>query len=471
MTPRSLVLLVLVAVLATGCLTPAGEQARGDEQAADIEASIGLLDGGAALDYVRAIGVRLAAVSDRPDGPWHFEIADTSTPNAFALPGGHVYLTRGLLTLVNSEDELAGVIGHEMAHVVARHSSKRIGAAVLTAPVTLASGIAGLAAGIVSPLLGSVIAGTGQILSGGLVIAPYSRAQENEADEIGQRLAARAGYAPDGISHFLRTLEREEALLGDATRRFHLFASHPDSAARAVRTAERARSIDVSEAAPIAGSQQAMLAKLDGLLVGLDPARGVFREQQFLHPVLDLALSFPKEWETRNTPAAAGAMHPTGDAAVAIRFVAADRSLDAVVAEAASDSLSFEPGTIRGLPSAHARTTDRGVVADVTLIEYRGDVFAVVGNCAEKVADERLPALTATAQSFRALKESERRSIRESRLRVHRAQAGETAARIVERTGTTWSVEQLAIANAVEQGERLEAGRLVKIAAPEPYSR
>src|SRR5262245_48779820 len=101
---------------------------------------MGLVSEPALVSYVRAVGTKLAAVSELPEGPWTFEVVDQPEPNAFALPGGHVYVTRGLLALLNSEDELAGVMGHEIGHVTASHSTKRMGAAVLTAPLNIATG-------------------------------------------------------------------------------------------------------------------------------------------------------------------------------------------------------------------------------------------------------------------------------------------------------------------------------------------
>lgn len=261
--------------------------------------------------YVQAVGAKLAAVSERPAGPWQFLVVDRPEPNAFALPGGHVYVTRGLLALANSEDELAGVLGHEIAHVTASHSTKRLGAAVATAPLAIASGLAGLAVGIVSPALGSAVAGAGELVTEGLVLAPYSREQEHEADEIGQTLAARAGYDPAALPRFLETLDREVALApGQKREGSSFFDSHPLTPDRVARTEERARQLARAAASPIAGARGAFLAKLDGLVVGEDPAQGVFQGRVFLQPELGLALDFPAGWKTRNTNEAVGALSP-----------------------------------------------------------------------------------------------------------------------------------------------------------------
>ncbi len=464
--------LLALAFAEQGCVTR-GQQARlGDEAAKQVEQQLGLVRDAALEGYVRAIGEKLAAASALPGGPWKFQVVDASDPNAFALPGGHVYVTRGLLALVNSEDELAGVIGHEIGHVTAQHSAKRIGAAVITAPIAIGTGLAGLVLGIASPLLGSVVAGTGQLLTSGLVIAPYSREQEHAADEIGQGLTAAVGYDPDGISRFLHTLDREVTLQAGKQSSFHFLDSHPMAPDRVERTAERARTLARAAGQPVASGRADFLRRLDGIVIGSDPAQGVFEEHLFLHPELDLAIAFPPGWETANTAEAVGAMSPDREAVAVLRVAAAGGSLDAVVAEVQREQqdLAFERFEIGGLPAARSRFASRGRVSEITLIGYRGDVYALIADCAEGVAKAYGASLDATARSFRALRAGERTGIRESRLRAREARVGETPASIAERTGSSWKPEQVAVANAVEVGSAFGAGSLVKLSLPQPYT-
>jgi predicted Zn-dependent protease len=462
----------LLALALSGCITQGGEQQLGDDEAKKIEQQIGLLREPALAGYVRAVGEKLAAVSERPAGPWQFEVVDQREPNAFALPGGHVYVTRGLLSLVNSEDELAGVLGHEIAHVTASHSTKRMGAAVLTAPVTIATGIAGAAVGIVSPLLGSVVAGTGEVITGGLVLAPFSREQEHEADEIGQTLAARAGYDPVGLARFLHTLDRDLGLLHGEKSTFHFLDSHPLTPDRVTRTEERARELERAPASPIAAGRGAFLARLEGIVVGEDPARGVFEKSRFLHPDLDFAIDFPAGWKTQNTNEAVGAISPAEDAVVALRVAATDSSLEKVLKEMAAEQsdVKFERFELGGLRAARTSVSGRGQVAEITLIEHGRNVYGVVGRTSESLAKQYAGVFRATAGSFRPLRARERGSIRESRLRVRAAGAGETAAEIAKRTGSSWDAERVAVANAVAVGDRFDAGFAVKLALPQAYT-
>lgn len=463
----------VLALAVSGCVTRAQEAKLGNEEAKKVEGTMGLVDDPQLLRYVRTVGEKLVAVSKRPDDPWNFLIVDMPEPNAFALPGGHIYVTRGLLALVNSEDELAGVMGHEIGHVTARHTSKRIGAAVVMAPINIATGIAGFAVGIVSPALGGAVAGTGQLLTGGLVIQPFSREQENQADEIGQGLAAKAGYDPAGISYFLHTLDREVVLSTGKESSFHFMSSHPQTPERVKSTEDRAKRLERAPGQPVVSGRAGFFGKIEGIIVGEDPAQGIFEENVFQHPEFDLALTFPMGWETINTANAVGAMNPSKDALVAMQIAQSNATLDEFVAKAKEKdkSLTFERFDIRGLPAARTRSRGRGTFTEVTLIGYGGTVYSVVGHCKEANADAYMKTFDVTARSFRALRSSERKAIHESRLRVREARSGETPEKLTKRTASTWSTEQLAVANAVKTGEVLKAGQPMKVAISQPYTR
>ncbi|MDJ0788305.1 MAG: M48 family metalloprotease [Myxococcota bacterium] len=464
MSARSLPLLSLVLF----CLSCASTVDRvGDEQATQIEAEMGLVKDAALVAYVNEIGNKLAPASSRPDGPWSFAIVDTVEPNAFALPGGHVWVSRGLLALVNTEDELAGVIGHEMGHVTADHARKRIGVAVLTAPITIATGLAGFATSLISPSVGGLLAGSGKLLSEGLVMAPRSRAQEYQADQIGQTLAAASGYDPMALSHFLHVLDREEELMRGKRRRASFLDTHPPSADRVARTRARATSLTRAPASPIAASRRDMLLRLDGMVVGEDPAQGVIDENRFLHPDLDLILEFPAKWQVRNTPQAVGAISPKKDALISLQVVGQKTSVEEVLAafEREGSELQFE----RIPKGARTRAEGRGRSAEMAILDHKGDVYAIVGQANAAAVSEMVAGFETTVFSFRRLRPHEREGIRQSRLRVRDAEAGETPAALVERTGSSWSAEALAVANGVELDARFSAGQPVKVAMPEPY--
>ena len=238
-------LVATMAMLAGGCATmsPSEERRLGQEAAEEVEQTVGLVRDPKLVGYVRQVGGRLAQAAQRPDITWRFNVADDPEANAFALPGGWVYVTRGLLALLNSEDELAGVLGHEMAHVLERHAARRVSAAT---PFAVIFGVPAAILGTVSPTLGGIVSGTGRAASS-VALASYSRDQEREADQRGVVLIARAGYDPTALAAFLRTLEREEALAGQNPDRARFLSSHPATPERvasveaAARAADRAR--------------------------------------------------------------------------------------------------------------------------------------------------------------------------------------------------------------------------------------
>ena len=468
--------LLLTSLLASvagisGCLTSSRVAEMGDEEAKKIEASMGLVKDAKLVAYVNAVGQRLVALSELPAGSWSFEIVATPEPNAFALPGGHIYVSRGLLALVNSEDELAGVLGHEIGHVTADHTTKRLGASAAMAPLAIATGLAGAAVGIVSPALGNIVGGTGQALSTGLVIAPFSRSQENDADEIGQALAARAGYEPSALASFLHTLGREEKLQLGKERQQTIMDRHPMTPDRVRRLDERAPSLTKGPAKPVAKGLADLFSRLEGLVVGEDPVEGVFQDNRFLHPTFDISVAFPSGWKTVNTPEAAGAVSSPEDAVSALSVASGDSSLDELLKELAEadPNLVFRRLEINGLPAARVEVAQRGRSVHLTLIAHGGHVYSLVGRTTERLAKGYQRVFEIVAGSFGSLSSSDRNSIQESRLRVRRAEPGETPSGVSQRTGSTWNGGWLAVANAKQPGEKLAGGALLKVAIPQPF--
>lgn len=475
----------LVALLAAGCainpvsgrpevtlVSEAKERELGEAEAKRVAESMGIYDEPELQAYVRAVGERLARFSPRPDARYTFDIVDLEEPNAFALPGGPVYVSRGLLALTNSEDELAGVIGHEIGHVAARHAVRRVTAA---APLAVVTGIGALATGIVSPALGGVVGGLGG-MAGALVLAPYSREQESEADRVGQDMVAAAGWDPAGLSRMLQTLEREEAAHGGERRAMDFFATHPPLPRRVAATEERAGGLRRGPGAPIAAGA-AYLRRLEGLPVGARAAAGVFEGSTFLHPDLDFHVKFPAGWKTVNDRTAVGAIAPDKGSAVVLEMVAEGNDPEigvrALEKETGVKLERTERGSVGGLPTAHAtadaRTRDGRVALDLTWIAHGGRIFRMTGVTSPGAADRMRTTFAAVAASFGPLSSAERNGITELRLHVVAARGGETVEKLVARTESGWSAAITAVANDVQPDEALPAGRPMKVAVPRPY--
>ncbi len=281
-------------------MTPAEEAELGRKEHPKILKSFG----GAYQDpqlaaYVNEVGERVARVSDTPQLRFTFTLLDTPVVNAFALPGGYVYVTRGLLALVNNEAELAGVLGHEIGHVAARHAALRYDQALLGQMGALGATILG------AVLLGDSGARLGADL-GNLAatayVQGYSREQEYEADELGIRYLVRAGYDARAMASFLDTLERYDALQaklrgGRGQEVPSWLASHPRTVDRVRRAAARAMA-----AAGGMTNRDRLLAAIDGIVYGDSPAQGWVEGRSFVHPALRFRFTAPEGIRLQNNP-------------------------------------------------------------------------------------------------------------------------------------------------------------------------
>ena len=447
------------------------EQEIGAEEAKKVEEQMGLLDDTPFLPYLDAVGQRLAKESPRQDVTHQFHVADMAEPNAFALPGGYVYVTRGLLALVNSEDELAGVVGHEIGHVAARHTVQKISR---QGPFAVVFGLASGIVGLVSPFVGNIIGGVGD-LTQSLVFSPYSRSQETEADRVGQEMAAKAGWDPAALSAFLSTLEREVNLMSKEPRKPSFFDSHPATPDRVQKTAEHAKELTRVSRAPISPTQEAFLARLDGMVYGQRAANGIFEGRAFLHPDMNFFVEFPDKWQHDNTPQKIVAVSPNGDAAVIVGAVGEGtdplEGARQVEKKTKTDVVAkTEKLTIGDLPAAHTQIkADGNVTLDITWIAYGGLIYQVVGMAPTKQFGTLEAQFGSVAHSFRPLSASERAGIKEKRIRLVKAQAGETIEAMVARAHSAWKPDQVAVANGLVVTAPLREGQVLKVAVEEQY--
>jgi predicted Zn-dependent protease len=446
----------------------ADEKKIGAENAKQVKEQMGLIDDPALLSYVQAIGDRLAEHSPYREVSYQFQIVDSPDPNAFALPGGYVYVNRGLLVLVNSEDELAGVIGHEIGHVAARHSVQRITRA---APVGVLTGVTAAAASIFSPSLANAIAGTGNLLNSA-VLAPYSREQENDADAIGQQLAAKASWDPEGIAFFLKTLDRATSGQGEGGKSISFLSTHPSTPDRIQRTEQRSDNIVRQAANPIAKNHQAFLAKLDGLMLGADAKQGVFVDQDFLQPTMQFGLSFPSGWETTNQPQFVAAINQQQNALIVLELQGKGNepmsAAQSFLSDAKLDKQTLEQLTIGGLPASRAVLEQHGQQAIFTWIAFQDQIYRFTG-VSKKPSAEHRQIIENTAATFHLLTAAEMTKIKQQRLRIVPARAGESLEALLKRAGSNWNEETCAIANNLQTGALLNSGQLVKVAIPEPF--
>jgi predicted Zn-dependent protease len=386
--------------------------------------------------YVDTVGRRLATHAEFQQFTYRFTILNSPIVNAFALPGGYVYLSRGLLVLASNEAEMAGVLAHELGHVNARHVAERMGAQQMAQLGVLASAIG---AGLLG-LPADSVAQIGQTIAG-LAIQSYSREQELESDILGIRYMSRAGYDPDAMATFLSSLReqsqldaRAKGLPPGSVDEFNLMATHPRTLDR-VRAAQAAAQTSRPQMPRVARDEY--LGFIDGMLFGDDPEHGVVRGRTFVHPGLRFAFTVPEGFRIQNAPDKVVANDTRGASIVFdLAPVREARTLAAYLqGEWAPEARLAELETLRvnGLRGATARTTGRtrsGSV-EVRLLVLERDARSVF-RFLFLSPQARTPQLDLpfreTTYSFRTLDAREAATVRALRLNVRAARAGDRVA-------------------------------------------
>lgn len=430
------------------------DQAAGKESAAEVEAELGLVRDPEITALVEAVGQRLVSQVSGFQFDYTFRIVDQDAPNAFALPGGYVYVSRGLLVLSDSEDELASVLAHEMAHVVRRHAAAR-----------------------------QEIERHGPPLFNRLQItrlASYSRDQEREADRLGQEIAARAGYDPAGIASFLKSLEFTVRLELGHSRLPTFFDTHPSPVERAASAAERAAHTSWTRELGVEHGRVEYLRRLEGLVVGTSATEGIFRDRRFLHPDLDFSILFPNGWEMVNTRRAVGAIAPDRQAQVYLEVEG--KSADPAAAARAfldkARGTGFQPehgepvklGAIPAYRVVGGVSSPQGRVSAVlTWLRHGESIYRLTGAALGGAWQRYEGVFLSTARTFRPLTPEQRASIRETHLRIVEARSGESLNELNQRTGNAWDLQRTAVMNDLFASQTPEPGQPLKVAIREPY--
>lgn len=415
--------------------------------------------------YVATLGARLAAASERPDLNFTFTILNSPVVNAFALPGGYVYISRGLMTLANNEAELAGVIGHEIGHVTARHAAERYSRSV----------VIGLGATLLGAISGERAVSDLANLGGGLYLRSYSRDNEFEADSLGLRYMTAVGYEPGAVAGFLSSLGAKTEL--DARLRgsdadpnaFNLLATHP-------RTIDRVRQAQQAIGALMPGrvEREPYLRRIDGMLYGDDPAQGFVRDRSFIHPVLRFKFTAPPGFTLLNSKDRVEGRN--GDQ-MAMVFDGAREASGVSMTRYLTNSrwsgrlqLSGLQGfEVNGLEAATATApvpNRQGKLA-YRLVVIRASatqIYRFVFLASPSTLDANEEELRRTTYSFTLLSEAEAAAYRPHRLRVVTVRPGDTVASLADRMPEGPERRQrFLVLNGLDEGVTLAPGTLVKI--------
>jgi predicted Zn-dependent protease len=445
----------------TALMPPGQEAAVGAQEHEKVRQTYGDFVTGPIADYVDRIGQKVAANTERSDVRYQFFVLDSPIVNAFALPGGYIYISRGILSLANSEAELAGVIAHEIAHVTARHAAERMSQGVLV----------GLGAAILSVATGSDTVGQIANVGSDLYIRSYSRTQETQADELGVRYLSRAGYDPRAMASFLASLDAQTkldlALAGkSANDGFNYFSTHPLTSDRIAHASQ------VAMAHPAGGidNRDVYLAMINGLTYGDSEHQGFVRAGMFYHPVMGFAFSIPDGFAVTNNPTEVIATHKNGSIII-LDSGRDDQGRDPLTYLAqdwmkGNPSAKAEAITINGLRAATAAfagvANNKPVTIRVVAIEWKPGQFFRFQMAIPETAD--VGALKRTTYSFHAMTDSERQSIRPLRLKTVTAGAQDTVQTLSSRMAYDRAKEErFRVLNGMSKGDTITAGQVYKI--------
>jgi predicted Zn-dependent protease len=433
------------------------EIAMGQAAAAEVRQTIGLVDDRALQNYVSTTGLALARTSERPKLPWSFEVVDDPTPNAFALPGGFIFVTRGMLNLMDSQAELASVLGHEIGHVTARHSATAISRQQLA---QLGLGLGGVFFPEVQPFGQAIGAGLG------LLFLKHGRDAERQADQLAVQYAGGSNYDVRETIDVFESLGRTGGEQRSALPTW--LSTHPAPAERIDALRQYVGRRDAPMGSVVDRAEY--LGQIDGLVYGDNPRQGFFRDQVFYHPDLRFRFSLPPGWQAQNLTQAVEAISPNRDAAIVLMLARA-ASPSVAARQLASQPnvrvLQSSAERINGLSSVVSlfdAATESGTVRGIAAhIEHGGRVYELIGYAPTERFGGNGTAIERALNSFGALTDRAILSIEPRRVDIVTLRRAMTVAEFAREYDSPIPIEELALINQVEgPGSRLAAGTLVK---------
>jgi len=407
--------------------------------------------------YVNRVGQKLAAVGERPSLPWQFRIVSDPSVNAFALPGGFIYITTGLMTDLESEAELASVLGHETGHVTARHSARQITRQELAQ--------LGLVAGSIASSTFAQYAGA---LSQGLqlLFLSYSRADESQADALGFRYALKGGYDVRAMRDVFITLDGVTQAAGGA-RLPTWQSTHPAPADRITATDLRLAAAKVNYDSLYLGRSQ-YLHRIDGMVYGDDPRHGYFDGSLFLHPDLRFQFAFPSGWKTFNVAASVSGESQAQDAIVQVTLAqgSPDSAARALFNQQGVQSANVGATRINGLAAVSgdfsAQDQNTAIRGRASFVSWGNRTYALVGYTTSDRWSSYQGAISAALQSFRPLTDPQALAVQPMHLRIETLSKPRTLAQFYRMSPTGVSLAELCLVNRVDSTQVLPAGTIIK---------
>lgn len=453
-------------------LSESDEIALGHKTNQDVLKQYSIYDNAALQNYVQAVGKKLAAKSHRTNLTYRFTVLDSKEVNAFALPGGYIYITRGLMAYLKSEAELAAVLGHEIGHVTARHSVRQHSATQLTT--------IGVALGAL--FIPGMNQSTNQLVqfAGGALLSGYGRKHELEADRLGAEYLARSNYNPQAMLDIIRVLKNQEVFEkerareeGREARNYHgVFSTHPDNDTRLHEVIETAQTLSDAGSTNFVGYEEYM-SLMDKLVFGDSPQDGILRGRHFFHEELGISMQFPEKWNVSNQPDRITLTAPGGHALIQIsaedinkklsprNFMIQRMGLNNLDNESRLSINGFDAHT--GISVINNSQGSRPI--RFTVIYFQERAYIVAGMT--KVANDLVRydnAFLETAKSFHALTDDEKVLAQPLRLKVVQASGKTPFSSLAKQSPLEDHAEsQLRLLNAKYPSGEPQKGELIKL--------
>ena len=444
-------------------LSESDEVALGGQTDEQIIQSYGLYEDAELTAYIDAMGQHMSRITHRPNLNYHFKVLDTPVVNAFAVPGGYVYFTRGILSYLNNEAELAGVMGHELGHVNARHSAVQYSRAQLA--------MLGLGVGMVFSEKFRQYAGLAQF-GVSMLFLRFSRDNERQADDLGVEYSMKTGYDADNMASFFETLERMNPG-SDASGLPGWFTTHPNPTDRIGAVKRKTQEFRSKLPGPFAVNREPYLTQLDGLVHGEDPRQGYVEGNAFYHPGLQFTFPLPADWGVNNTPAQVQIVSKAEDAA--IMFALDSGATPAAAAQQFTQQsggrvLASDALQINGL-SAHrllSEVTSEEQALEVmsTFIKMDDRIFVFHGFTAPAQFGTYRPAFDNTMGKFKRLTDASKLNVKPSRLQLKKTRThGSVRAGLSGLGVAADQLESIALLNGMLLEQTIEAGTTLKLVA------
>ncbi|HEV7351473.1 M48 family metalloprotease [Telluribacter sp.] len=448
------------------------EIAIGKESHPSIVATFGIYEDQKLQNFIKTKGMAMAKISHRPELPYQFHVVDSPVVNAFAVPGGYVYFTRGIMAHFNNEAEFAGVLGHEIGHITARHSVRQQSSQLLS-QIGLIAGL------VIAPGLGQLAEAAQQGL--GLLMLSYSRAHESESDKLGVEYSSKIGYDAHEMADFFGTLKVLSEKSGKSIPTFQ--STHPDPANREKKVNQMATEWQKANPGTYVADRNDWLRMIDGMIYGDDPKQGFVEDFVFYHPELKFQFPVPRNWIYENSPQQFQMAPKDGKALMALMLAQGNsleeaaqntvKQLNLQVVENQSTTINGFPALVmisrqapqQGQQQQQQQAQNANNTAQIAtwLIQYGGNIYALHGMSYLAQFNSNFRTFESVAKNFRSLTDPDKLNRKPDRIQIKPAPKDGTLQEILQSLQTPANkMNELAVLNGLNLKDRVTRGTLVK---------